>query len=87
MAVALLTTLYGAVAANFILIPIADKLALRSDQEKLNKAIVVEAAVGINRGVSPMVLEESLKIFLSPKERDKQEEPSGGPAETKGAEN
>lgn len=71
MAVALLTTLYGAVAANFVLLPIADKLSLRSDQEKLNKSIIVEAAVGINRGVSPMVLEESLKIFLSPKERNK----------------
>lgn len=81
MAVALLTTLYGAVLANFIFLPIADKLSLRSDQEKLNKAIIVEAAIGINRGVSPMVLEESLKIFLSPKERDKENEPSEAPAE------
>jgi chemotaxis protein MotA len=88
MAVALLTTLYGAVAANFILIPIADKLALRSDQEKLNKSIIVEAAVGINRGVSPMVLEESLKIFLSPKIRDKEDEESAAaPAQAQGAEN
>jgi chemotaxis protein MotA len=76
MAVALLTTLYGAVAANFVLLPIADKLSLRSDQEKLNKSIIVEAAVGINRGVSPMVLEESLKIFLSPKERHKASNPA-----------
>ncbi len=74
MAVALLTTLYGAVFANFIFIPLAEKLSLRSDQEKLNKSIIVEAAVCINRGVSPMVLEESLKIFLSPKVRDKEVE-------------
>jgi chemotaxis protein MotA len=74
MAVALLTTLYGAVIANFICLPIADKLALRSDQEKLNKSIIVEGAIGINRGISPMVLEESLKIFLSPKERNKDED-------------
>lgn len=87
MAVALLTTLYGAVAANFVLIPIADKLSLRSDQEKLNKAIVVEAAVGINRGVSPMVLEESLKIFLSPKEREKEAEAPEGPEKSQGAQN
>lgn len=72
MAVALLTTLYGAVLANFIFLPLADKLALRSEQEKLNKSIIVEAAIGINRGVSPMVLEESLKIFLSPKQRDQE---------------
>ena len=71
MAVALLTTLYGAVVANLICIPIADKLSLNSEKEKLTKTIVVEGAIGINRGVSPMVLEESLKIFLSPKIRDK----------------
>ncbi len=75
MAVALLTTLYGAVLANFIFLPLADKLSLRSDQEKLNKSIIVEAAVGINRGISPMVLEESLKIFLSPKQRDREQMP------------
>jgi chemotaxis protein MotA len=75
MAVALLTTLYGAVAANLIFLPLADKLCLRSEQEKLNKNIIVEAAIGINRGVSPMVLEESLKIFLAPKERDKEKSP------------
>jgi chemotaxis protein MotA len=74
MAVALLTTLYGAVIANFICMPLADKLSLRSEQEQLNKSIIVEGAIGINRGVSPMVLEESLKIFLSPKERDKEVE-------------
>jgi len=71
MAVALLTTLYGAVIANLIALPIADKLALRSEQERMNKSIIVEAAIAINRGVSPMVLEESLKIFLTPKERQK----------------
>jgi chemotaxis protein MotA len=71
MAVALLTTLYGAVIANLIALPIAEKLALRSEQERLNKSIIVEAAIAINRGVSPMVLEESLKIFLTPKERQK----------------
>lgn len=70
MAIALLTTLYGAIAANLVCIPIADKLSLNSDKEKLTKKIIVEGAIAINRGVSPMVLEESLKIFLSPKERE-----------------
>ena len=69
MAVALLTTLYGAVIANLICIPLADKLAFRSQQEQVQKNIIIEAALGINRGVNPTVLEESLKIFLSPKER------------------
>ncbi len=76
MAVALLTTLYGAIMANLVCLPLADKLSLRSDEEKLVKTIVVEAAVAINRGVSPMVLEESLKIFLSPKDREKNDKPA-----------
>lgn len=69
MAVALLTTLYGAVIANLICLPLADKLALNSSKEQLNKSIILEAAIAINRGISPLVLEESLKIFLSPKVR------------------
>ncbi len=77
MAVALLTTLYGAIMANLVCIPIADKLSLNSEKEQLTKTIVVEGAIGINRGVSPMVLEESLKIFLSPKIRGKAEEAKG----------
>ncbi|RLA92602.1 MAG: flagellar motor protein PomA [Deltaproteobacteria bacterium] len=72
MAVALLTTLYGALAANLICLPLADKLALRSQQEQINKSIVLEAALGISRGVSSLALEEALKIYLSPKERQKE---------------
>jgi chemotaxis protein MotA len=70
MGVALLTTLYGAVLANLICWPLAEKLALNSEQEQLTKFIILEAAIAINRGVSPMVLEESLKIFLSPRKRN-----------------
>lgn len=78
MAIALLTTLYGAVIANLVCLPLADKLALNSEKEKLNKSIILEAAIAINRGVSPMVLEESLKIFLSPKNREKDAEEAEG---------
>ncbi len=70
MAVALLTTLYGAIIANLFCIPLADKLTLRSDIEVQNKNIIREAAIGISQGVAPIVLEESLKIHLSPKERE-----------------
>lgn len=73
MAVALLTTLYGALVANFIALPLADKLVLRSQEEQQSKTIIREAAVGINLALSPMVLEESLKIYLSPTVRDKKE--------------
>ncbi|MCD6271787.1 MAG: MotA/TolQ/ExbB proton channel family protein [Deltaproteobacteria bacterium] len=70
MAVALLTTLYGAVVANLVCIPIAEKLKFRCDEEQVYKNIIVEGAVAITRGIAPMVLEESLKIFLSPKKRE-----------------
>lgn len=71
MAVALLTTLYGALVANLICLPIADKLALRSQQEEETRHIIREGAIGIAQGISPMVLEESLKIYLAPKDREK----------------
>lgn len=71
MAVALLTTLYGALFANLVCLPIADKLALRSQQEQQHRDIVREGAVGIAQGLSPMVLEEALKVYLAPRDRDK----------------
>lgn len=71
MATALLTTLYGALIANLICLPIAEKLELRSDREQKNKRIVMEAAVAMSRGLSPIMLEETLKVFLSPKDRKK----------------
>ena len=79
MAVALLTTLYGALIANFVCLPIADKLAMRSQEELSNRNIIREAAIGISQGIAPIVLEESLKIYLSPKERDKLDAPAEAP--------
>ena len=72
MAIALLTTLYGAIVANLVCLPIADKLALRSQQEQENRQIIREGAIGIAQGMSPMVLEEALKIYLAPKDRQKE---------------
>jgi chemotaxis protein MotA len=71
MALALLTTLYGALIAYLVCIPIADKLAMRSKQEQYIKKIIREAAIYMCQGITPLVLEESLKIYLSPKDRDK----------------
>jgi chemotaxis protein MotA len=74
MAVALLTTLYGALVANLVCLPIVDKLYMRSTQEQTNRKIVREAAVYMCQGIAPAVLSESLKIYLSPKDRKKTEE-------------
>jgi chemotaxis protein MotA len=69
MAVALLTTLYGAVLANLIFLPIADKLALRSQEEERNRRLIIEGVLGILKGLNPRVMEEFLETFLPPKER------------------
>ncbi len=70
MAVALLTTLYGAIMANLVALPIADKLKRRSQEEELNKKLVVEGVLGLQKGLNPRVLEELLKTFLPPKKRE-----------------
>ena len=70
MAVALLTTLYGAVIANAFALPIADKLAHRSQEERLNKALILETINAIQEGLNPRVMEELLKTYLPPSKRD-----------------
>ena len=61
--------LYGALLANLVFLPLADKLALRSQQELITKNLILDAALGIARGLSGMVFQETLKIHLSPKNR------------------
>ncbi len=73
MAVALLTTLYGAVIANAFAQPIADKLARTTELEKINKHLIVETIGGIQEGMNPRVLEQLLSTFLPPKKRATQE--------------
>ena len=69
MAVALLTTLYGALIANMVAIPIADKLKLRSDEEKLNRHLILEGVLGIQDGLNPRVIEGALRNYLPESKR------------------
>ncbi|BCV37350.1 flagellar motor protein PomA [Shewanella algae] len=69
MAVALLTTLYGAIIANMVAIPIADKLALRMNEEMLNRNLIMDAVLAIQDGQNPRVIEGFLKNYLSEKQR------------------
>ncbi len=70
MAVALITTFYGSLLANLLFIPIANKLKLRSREEILRKEIMVEGLLSIQAGENPRIIEEKLKAFLPPKERE-----------------
>jgi chemotaxis protein MotA len=69
MAVALLTTLYGAIIANVFAQPMADKLARASELERTNKDLILETISGIQEGMNPRVLEQMLSTYLPPKKR------------------
>lgn len=69
MAVALVTTFYGSMLANFFATPIANKLKLRSSEEILLKQVIIEGLLSIQAGENPRVIEEKLKAFLSPSAR------------------
>lgn len=69
MAVALLTTLYGSLMANWICTPIAGKLKYNNDLEIMMKEVMVEGLLSIQAGENPRVIEEKLKSFLSPAQR------------------
>lgn len=70
MAVALLTTLYGSLIANWLCNPTATKLKLNNANEMIIKQIIVEGLLSIQAGENPHVIEEKLKTFLTPKERE-----------------
>lgn len=69
MAVALLTTLYGAIVAFLVCGPIADKLETRTMEETENMQIVLEGIDGILKGENPKLIREKLEGYLAPKAR------------------
>ena len=72
MAVALLTTLYGAMLANLVCLPIAVKLGNRAAEEKLNQSLVLDGIIGIADGQNPRVIEGILKSYLAANKRGKE---------------
>ena len=80
MAVALLTTLYGSLIANWLASPTAAKLKVNSEMEIMMKEITVEGLLSIQAGENPRVIEEKLKSFLAPSQRNTNVEEDGGEA-------
>ena len=70
MAVALITTLYGALIANVVAGPIGDKLASKDSEEVLVKTIIINGVMAIQSGDNPRVVESKLVTFLPPALRD-----------------
>ncbi|MDP6624888.1 MAG: MotA/TolQ/ExbB proton channel family protein [Nitrospinota bacterium] len=71
MAVALLTTFYGAMMANLFFFPIAEKLRSRSEDESLTTRIIIEGILMIQAGINPRMIERKLNSFLPPHLRAK----------------
>jgi len=69
MAVALITTLYGAIISNVVFLPFAQKLGFINKQELLTMEIVVRGILALQSGENPRVIEQRLNTFLPPKVR------------------
>ncbi len=69
MAVALITTFYGAVLANLVFIPIQGKLKKRSKEEILTKEMILGGIISISKGENPRIIEEKLSSYIAPKDR------------------
>jgi len=73
MAVALITTLYGAIVSNVMFMPWAEKLSILNKQEIGSLEIICRGILAIQSGENPRVIQQKLETFLSPKERPAQE--------------
>nr|WP_281423922.1 flagellar motor protein PomA [Oceanobacter mangrovi] len=65
MAVALLTTLYGAMLATMFALPVADKLRLRKGEEDRLRAMIIDALLAIQAGQNPRVIESMLQAYIA----------------------
>jgi chemotaxis protein MotA len=70
MAVALLTTFYGAFSANLIFIPLAGKLGIYSKAETTAMEMIVEGVCAIAQGDGPTVIREKMQVFVSQSRRE-----------------
>ena len=77
MAIALITTLYGSLLANWICAPVATKLKGNNEEEMVVKEIMIEGLLSIQAGENPRVIEEKLKSILTPAQKAEIEEAGG----------
>jgi len=67
MAVALITTLYGALIANLLALPFAKKLSIRSKEETVIKELVIEGVISMAKKENPNLMKAKLNAFLAPR--------------------
>lgn len=78
MAIALLTTLYGALIANLVAIPIADKLGAKLKDAEINQTLVIDGVVQIRQNKNPNLIREMLLAYLPENARGPVDAPAGG---------
>jgi chemotaxis protein MotA len=76
MATALLATLYGAVLANIVCLPIADKLHGKLVDEEINRTLIIDGVLMIREAKSPTLVREMLIAYLPEKHRSEEPEPA-----------
>ncbi len=64
MAVALTTTLYGAILANLLFLPVAGKIRNRLEEELVVKLLTIEGVISLSKKENPIVIEQRLQSFL-----------------------
>ncbi len=64
MAIALLTTLYGAILANLVCLPVSDKLTAKLGFEEINQTLVIDGILAVREGKSPALIREMLVAYL-----------------------
>ena len=69
MAIALLTTLYGAFIAQLMALPLADKLQLKAEDDARNQMLIITSIKSMMRGENPRVMTELLSSYVSPEHR------------------
>ncbi len=69
MAVALVTTFYGALLSNVVFLPLVTKLQRRSAMEVEQKSLIVEGLLSIHAGDNPRILVQKLNGFVAPSQR------------------
>ncbi|HIP40075.1 MAG TPA: flagellar motor protein MotA, partial [Desulfocapsa sulfexigens] len=67
--VALTSTLYGIVGANFFFLPFAAFLRERTNQELLLQKIILEGVIAIDSELNPIILKTKLESFVTPSDR------------------
>src|SRR6202044_1050828 len=80
MATALLATLYGAVVANILCLPIADKLHLKLVDEEINRTLIIDGVLMIRDSKSPTLVREMLFAYLPEQHRHEEPSPELAPA-------